>query len=129
MNGRYLLDTNIVIAIFANDPGVQTGLANASEVFISSVVLGELYYGAYKSTRVADNIAKVSEFAASNTVLGCDGVTAQEYGRIKNGLRAKGRPIPENDIWIAATAMQHNLMLITRDGHFGEVDGLGIEAW
>ena len=125
----YLLDTNIVIAIFAREASVQTGLANAAEVFISSVVVGELYYGAYKSTRVADNIAKIDEFAARNMVLGCDVGTAQEYGQIKNELRAKGKPIPENDIWIAATARQHKLTLVTRDGHFGEVDGLGIEAW
>jgi tRNA(fMet)-specific endonuclease VapC len=129
MNGRFLLDTNIVIAIFATEATVQMELAKASEVFISSVVLGELYYGAYKSTRATDNLARIQEFAARNTVLGCDGETAQEYGIIKNQLRARGRPIPENDIWIAATARQHNLTLVTRDGHFGEVDGLGIEAW
>ena len=56
-------------------------------------------------------------------------VIAIEYGQIKNNLRAKGRPIPENDIWIAALAKQYGLTLVTRDGHFGEVDGLAIEAW
>ena len=57
------------------------------------------------------------------------GATARRYGTIKNELRRKGRPIPENDIWIAATAIEHALVLVTRDDHFRETDGLEIEAW
>ena len=129
MNGRFLLDTNIVIAIFSKEAKVQAYLVNATEVFVPAVVLGELYYGAYKSSRVTENIAKIDGFAAKNAVLISDATTAKAYGQIKNGLRAKGRPIPENDIWIAATAMQYNLTLVTRDSHFGEVDGLVIETW
>lgn len=129
MNGKLLLDTNIVIAIFAKEAVVQASLTNATEVFIASIVLGELYYGAYKSSRVTENVAKINEFAANNSILVCDTKTAKEYGQIKNNLRAKGRPIPENDIWIAALAKQYGLTLVTRDGHFGEVDGLAIEAW
>lgn len=55
--------------------------------------------------------------------------TSQQYGKIKNGLRVKGRPIPENDIWIAAICKQHGLTLISRDEHFKEIDGLPITAW
>jgi tRNA(fMet)-specific endonuclease VapC len=124
--GRYLLDTNIVIALFAKDVAVQQRLAEAHEVFVPSIVLGELYYGAHKSARVAENFARIDAFAASNTVLPCDTITAQRYGDIKNKLRAKGRPIPENDIWIAAIAMQHQLTVVARDGHFHEVDGLHV---
>ena len=104
MNGRYLLDTNIVIAIFADEVVVRQQLAGAGEVFIPSIVLGELYYGAQKSARIASNVARVDEFAATNSVLACDTETARRYGEIKSELRAKGRPIPENDIWIAAIA-------------------------
>ncbi|MBI3328834.1 MAG: type II toxin-antitoxin system VapC family toxin [Nitrospinae bacterium] len=129
MNGRFLLDTNIVIAIFAKDAGVQQHLAEEIAVFVPSIVLGELYYGAYKSARVAANIARISEFAASNTVLVCGIATAQQYGQIKNGLRTKGRPIPENDIWIAAIAKQHQLTLVSRDAHFNDIEGLSVEAW
>jgi len=64
-----------------------------------------------------------------DTTLVCDARTAQAYGQIKNSLRAKGRPIPENDIWIAALGKQHSLTLITRDAHMGEVEGLAIEGW
>lgn len=129
MNGRYLLDTNIVIAIFADEAAVRQKLATAGEVFVPSVVLGELYYGARKSARVASNVARVDEFAANNIVLVCDAETARQYGQIKDELRAKGRPIPENDIWIAAVAKQYQLTLVTRDGHFNGVDGLLIEVW
>ncbi len=129
MNGRFLLDTNAVISVFADDDALRARLSSAAEVFISSVVLGDLYYGARKSSRVAENLHKISEFAAKSAVLGCDGTTAQFYGEIKNTLRAKGRPIPENDIWIAAIAKQYDLALFTRDGHFAEVDSLATETW
>jgi tRNA(fMet)-specific endonuclease VapC len=129
MSGRFLLDTNIVIGIFAKETNVEANLLSAAEVFVPAIVLGELYYGAHKSSRVTENIAKINEFAANNTVMVSDTVTAQAYGQIKNSLRAKGRPIPENDIWIAAIGMQYNLALVTRDSHFGEVDGLMIETW
>jgi tRNA(fMet)-specific endonuclease VapC len=129
MSGRFLLDTNIVIALFAQEAAVQQRLATATEVFVPSIVLGELYYGARKSARVATNVAQVDAFAASSAALVCDTATSQQYGEIKNGLRAKGRPIPENDIWIAAIAVQYGLTLVSRDGHFSKIDGLSIEAW
>ena len=129
MSGRFLLDTNIVIAIFANEANVQPQLVSATEIFVPAIVLGELYYGAYKSARVPENIAKIDGFATNSAVLVSDTATAHVYGQIKNALRAKGRPIPENDIWIAAIAMQYNLALVTRDSHFGKVDGLVIETW
>jgi len=111
MSGKYLLDTNIVIALFANDASVMESLTKAEEVFIPSVVIGELFYGAHKSARAKDNLARIDEFASSNLVLGCDMETARIYGDVKNALRIKGHPIPENDIWIAAIAIQHNLYL------------------
>jgi tRNA(fMet)-specific endonuclease VapC len=127
--GRFLLDTNIVIALFTGEAAVEQRLIQSDEVFVPSIVVGELYYGARKSTRVIENLERIDEFVASSTVLPCDTATAQQYGDIKNKLRAKGRPIPENDIWIAAIAMQYQLTLVARDGHFHEVDGLRVEAW
>ena len=129
MTGRDLLDTNIIIALFAQDSAVVEHLDGAEEVFVSSIVLGELYFGARKSGRAKENLARIEEFAVNNVVLGCDTETARYYGGIKNALREKGRPIPENDIWIAAIALQHDLTLITRDAHFGEVDNLKVESW
>ncbi len=129
MSGRFLLDTNIVIAIFAKDAAVQTRIAGATGVFVPVTVLGELYYGAHKSTRIEANLERIEEFAASNMILMCDMETARWYGEIKDGLRAKGKPIPENDIWIAALAKQYGLIVATRDGHFSNVEGLVVESW
>lgn len=129
MNGRYLLDTNIVIAVFSADTGVLERLGQASEVFLPIVVFGELYYGARKSTHIDANISRIDELAGSSALLGCDIETSRQYGQIKNDLRAKGRPIPENDIWIAAAAQQHGLTLVSRDTHFDEVDALSLEVW
>ncbi len=129
MNGKYLLDTNIVIAIFAGDRAVLDPLAQSNDIFLPTIVLGELYYGARKSTHVDANISRIDELAASSALLGCDIDTSRHYATIKNHLRAKGRPIPENDIWIAAVAQQHGLTVVSRDAHFTEVDGLSLQVW
>ena len=104
-------------------------LAQATEVFVPSIVLGELFYGARKSGQAHANIARIEEFAGDTVVLGCDALTGWEYGLIKNDLRIRGRPIPENDIWIAAIAMQHGLTVVSRDGHFDEVNNLSVTPW
>lgn len=127
--GRYLLDTNIVIALFADEAAVKARLATAAEVFVAATVLGELCFGARKSGRPAANLARVDQFAVAAAVLPCDAETARHYGEVKDRLRLKGRPIPENDIWIAAVALQHGLTLASRDAHFGDVDGLPVEPW
>ena len=128
MAGRVLLDTNVIIAFFSGERAANQQFMDA-EVFVSSTVLGELYYGARKSAHAAANLARIEQFAASVQVLTCDASTAQIYGKIRDQLKSRGRPIPENDIWIAAVALQHELPLATRDDHFNEVDGLRIENW
>lgn len=129
MNGRCSLDTNILIALFAGDSSVRQELNQTTEVLISSVVLGELYYGARKSSRVEANVQRVDELAASSAILDCDVETAQHYAIIKNHLKLKGKPIPENDMGIAAAALQHNLILVTRDTHFQDVENLTTASW
>ena len=129
MNGRFLLDTNIVIAIFANDASVKDSLEKAEEVFVPIIVLGELYYGAQKSSRTKPNVARIDEFAESCSVLTCNTETSRQYGEIKNSLRLKGQPIPENDIWIAAIAKQYGMTLVSRDDHFEEIGDLETLTW
>ena len=126
---RYLLDTNIIIALLEGDDTVLSHLDRAHEVFVPAIALGELFFGAEKSGRPLENTAKVERFAAGRSVLACDLEVAREYGRLRQGLRAKGRPLPENDIWIAAIAKYHDLVLVTRDRHFFEVDNLPVEGW
>jgi len=129
VNGKYLLDTNIIISIFAKDPQIHNRLANAEEVFVPCIAIGELCFGAYKSLKIEENLARIDEFALSNTVLPCDIETAKKYGDIKNRLKEKGQPIPENDIWIAAIAQQYALTVVTKDLHFESIEDLKIELW
>lgn len=129
MSGSYLLDTNIIIALFANDSNVLQQLSLTSQLFIPSIVLGELYYGANKSAHSKSNIAHIDNFALKSAVLACDTDTARHYGHIKDHLRAKGNPIPENDIWIAALAKQYRLTLISRDQHFRVIKDIKVEQW
>jgi tRNA(fMet)-specific endonuclease VapC len=129
MSGRYLLDTNIIIALFADEAAVKNNLAQADEVFIPSIGVGELYYGARKSGRSQENLARVDELVATSAVLGCDIETARQYGEVKNRLMLKGCPLPENDIWITALALHHDLILVTRDAHFQEIENLQTATW
>ena len=129
MNGRFLLDTNIIVARFADDEGVLIQSRDADAIFVPSIVLGELYFGARKSGRVDANVRRVDDLAASEAILHCDVETARHYGLVKNQLRLIGKPIPENDIWIAAVAVQHDLTLVTHDAHFANVANLRTERW
>ena len=91
--------------------------------------MGELYFGAHKSARATKNSARIDELASNTVVLSCDIETARHYGEVKNALRINGHPIPENDIWIAAVAFQHDLALATRDIHFEEIENLKTVTW
>jgi tRNA(fMet)-specific endonuclease VapC len=127
-SGKALVDTNVVIAMFAGDPGIVNDLCNRAAVFLCVPVLGELRYGAKASARVETNLARLDELARAIAVLPCDAGTAAAYAQVKFALRKKGRPIPENDVWIAALARQHQLSLLTRDNHFREIEGLDVEV-
>lgn len=129
MSGKYLLDTNAVIAFLGGDTEARRSMEKVDEAFISSIILGELYFGAYKSARADENIAKVMDFASSLPVLECNTGTARHYGQIKSELYGKGRPIPENDIWNAAIARQHGLTILSRDLHFRGIQNLDCEKW
>jgi tRNA(fMet)-specific endonuclease VapC len=128
MAGRFLLDTNIVIAPLKPDPGVVER-SRAEQLYVSATVLGELYFGAAKGARAVSNESRIDRFAKGCDVLPCDQQTSRVFGQIKVRLEALGRRIPENDIWIAASAMQHGLTLVSRDAHFDAVEGLSLVSW
>lgn len=125
-----LLDTNIVIAVLKQEEAALAGLEEAAgSLFVSVITLGELRFGALKSGRVEENLQRVEDFAKESNILSCDEETSRHYGKVKDGLRRKGRPIPENGVWISATALQRGLVLVTRDSHFEHVEGLRGEWW
>ena len=128
-NPRYLLDTNIIIAVLNGEAGVLNRLQRGHESFLSVITIGELLRGALGSQRVTANVAKVQTLAERMVVLPCELATAEHYARIKHHLRSKGRPLPDNDVWIAATAEQRELVLVTRDVHFSHIETLTTEQW
>lgn len=125
----YLLDTNAVVALLNNETPIENILAIPNMGLISIIAVGELLFGAEKSGRVEANVNRTREFIAQRNVLGCDVETAAWYGRIAQRLRTKGRPIPQNDMWIVAIALRYDLTLLTKDGHFNEVEGLAVQGW
>jgi tRNA(fMet)-specific endonuclease VapC len=126
---KYLLDTNAIVAILEGDTAIQPLLTPPNETFVPVVAVAELYFGAEKSGRVEANIKRLDEFIRRRTVLKCDTQTERWYGRIEYQARRKGKSIPQNDIWIAAIAMQHGVTVLTRDKHFDDVDGLAKQGW
>lgn len=128
MDGRYLLDANVIIDLFKKKVEVVKKVRQAVEIYLPVNAVGELFYGGYKSERQV-HIDEVEELLGKIPTLNCDRDTARIYGQTKNQLRLKGRPIPENDIWIAALAIQYDLTVVTNDHHFGFVDGLKTESW
>jgi tRNA(fMet)-specific endonuclease VapC len=128
MAGNYLLDTNIFVAFNAGESSVVNRVATET-VFLSAVVLGELYFGAFNAGRRDENVKKVDVLSARIPAIAIDAGIARRYGEVKVGLKRRGKPIPENDIWIAATALHYDLILATRDAHFDEIDGLRREKW
>lgn len=92
-------------------------------------LLARLHDGAAYSARPEANTDRITSFAATCTSIGVDAATAVQFGALKAALRRDGKLIPENDIWIAATAVRHDLVLVTRDAHFEAVKTLVREEW
>jgi tRNA(fMet)-specific endonuclease VapC len=124
-----LLDTNIVSALLDGDPAVTSQNVAGTVLFIPSTVVGELYYGAAKSGRPAENVRRLESFLNAAAIVSTDADTGRFYGQLKFDLRSAGTPIPENDVWIAAAALRHGMSLVTRDAHFTVVPGLSLVAW
>ena len=129
---KYLLDTNIVIYVIKRRPIEVLGLfnENAGRMAISSITLSELFHGAEKSDRVAQNLAVVEEFSSLLEVLPYTPRASQHYGSIRAALEKAGRPIGVNDLHIAAHARSDGLILVTNNlTEFERVPGLLTENW
>ena len=129
IGNKFLLDTNIIVAWLKGETTIANKIDKAKEIHIPIIVLGELYYGALYSTQVEKNIQQIRNVIVIYNILTIDEETTIAYGNIKASLRKKGKPIPENDIWIAALAMRYELVLITRDKHFKEIESIKAKSW
>ncbi|HEX8905327.1 MAG TPA: type II toxin-antitoxin system VapC family toxin [Longimicrobiaceae bacterium] len=129
MAGDLLLDTSLVVDVLSQKPAAERIVEDADALFLPVPALGELHLGVQRSLRPDAALARLTSFVALVDVLDCDSETARIYGDVKAVLLAKGRPLPENDIWIASLARQHGLTVATRDAHFSEVAGLSLLSW
>jgi tRNA(fMet)-specific endonuclease VapC len=121
-----LIDTNAYTAFMLGDAAVVEVIAHADRVCVNSIVVGELLGGFAAGTREARNRAALARFLDSPRVefISLTAQTADSYALVYSGLRRKGQPIPTNDLWIAASALEHGTALLTRDAHFGHIEGL-----
>ena len=99
-------------------------LESFTEVYLSPIVLAELYFGAYRSDNPQKHLNKIVIVIRDSKLLAINGITSELFVKIKLALFSKGKPIPENDIWIAASALQYDLPLFTSDKHFDEIENL-----
>jgi len=129
----YLLDTNHAAKMMGDSDALRERFVRRGQpqdrFFISITVLSELYFAAYASRRQAQNLWSVNHLLDHIPLLDFDVMAAEEYGRIKAELKAKGRPIPGTDAQIAAVARLHNLTVLSTDHHFQYVDNLQTESW
>ncbi|MCB9202747.1 MAG: PIN domain-containing protein [Flavobacteriales bacterium] len=124
MNGKtYILDTNIVIEYLRGNQKAVTFIEkNEKLIAIPAIVIGELLYGAYNSSEPNKHLTIINKFIQYFTILEINTVISNEYGRLKSILKSKGNPIPENDIWIAAsTCLNENTILVSNDNHFAQL--------
>ena len=129
----YLLDTNACIKVLNGSSGPLIGRLRRrppSELRVSSVTRAELLYGARRSARVAENLRLLADFVAPLVSLPFDDACAEEYGALRATLAAAGQPIGPNDVLIAATALAHDLTLVTHNlREFSRIAGLKVEDW
>jgi tRNA(fMet)-specific endonuclease VapC len=128
---RILLDTSAYSAFFRGQAELKRLLQEVDQIFVTPIVLGELKAGFAQGKRRKKNEEDLSLFLGSPRVevLAIDEETAERYAVIITSLRSAGTPIPANDIWIAASAMQHGLMLATTDQHFAKVPQVIVAAF
>jgi tRNA(fMet)-specific endonuclease VapC len=123
---RVLLDTNAYSALVENQPEIGRQIRDAEEVLVSTIVLGELLFGFHNGSRYEQNRAVLEKFLREPRVriLTLTFTTAERFGEIFASLRRRGKPIPTNDIWIAAQAIESKSDLLSSDAHFKFVENL-----
>ena len=124
-----LLDSSVVIPHLRGHLDLAARVMPSEPLFLPLTALGELYKGVFKSSQPENNQLLLESFLQTVAVLLPDTATALHYARISADLEQKGTPIPENDLWIAAAALECAMPLATRDAHFNKITGLQLLHW
>jgi tRNA(fMet)-specific endonuclease VapC len=125
---KVALDTNVAIPILNNQVDLLSWAQRFDEICLPLPVVGELYFGAANSRRPRENHVQVEALVARCRILEARFPVARTYAQIRLRLKQKGRPIPENDLWIAAICIEQGIPLASFDHHLQEVDGLALSA-
>ncbi|GAB4415243.1 MAG: hypothetical protein OHK0032_11410 [Thermodesulfovibrionales bacterium] len=127
---RILIDTNVYAAFKRKEPISVEILRRVEYIGVNVIVYGEILSGFKGGNKEVENIKELNQFLDSQRVhaLPIDEETADFYAKIYWDLKKKGKPIPTNDMWVAASAMRHGLSLFTYDEHFVHVNGLLLQT-
>jgi predicted nucleic acid-binding protein len=128
---RIILDTSAYSAFLKGKSYIKHSLQKAYEIYINPVILGELLSGFIKGKKEHENRGILQDFLSSSRVhiIDIDEETSERYAVIKSYLTMEGTPIPANDIWIAASAMQYGLKVLTTDQHYLKVPQIIVEYY
>jgi len=129
---KYLLDTDICVYWLRGNENVERSAlaAGLEELAISFITLSELYYGAYKSKRIKENLAAIQALPDKVAVLDSDEAVCEGFGKLKAGLEKEGSVIEDADLFVAACALSHDITLVTNnEKHFRKIKGLNLENW
>jgi len=129
MNGELALDTSVAIRFLNGDQTVVKQVINLPQITLPTVVIGELLFGAENSNRSLQNYPRYLKFIECCKFVPISRVTAAVYSRVKLALKLKGRPIPTNDLWIAAQCVENHWILVTDDTDFTYIDNIILERW
>ena len=124
-----ILDTNAISALADGDEGLSGKMESVSVPSLPSIVLGEFRYGILGSKFHSRYEGWLQNSLKAFAVVSVDGATAVHYAAIRFGLKSRGSPIPENDIWIAALALQYRLPVLSRDRHFSFIPEIRHVTW
>jgi tRNA(fMet)-specific endonuclease VapC len=124
-----ILDTDAVSALFEGDPVLEALLARQARHELPVIVIGEYRYGLARSRHRRHLLPLFEELIRESIVLSAGLETAAAYAVVREALRAQGTPIPENDVWISALAIEHGVDVVSRDTDFDRVAGLRRRSW
>ena len=129
MSGDLVLDTSVVVAALRGVSGIEDKLDRIERLWLPLIALGELELGVELASNPGAQRAALDAFLPAVAVLSLTTATTRHYARLRGALSRSGTPIPENDLWIAALAVEHGWPVATRDAHFTRVPGLTVQDW
>ncbi|MEK7476438.1 MAG: type II toxin-antitoxin system VapC family toxin [Candidatus Coatesbacteria bacterium] len=124
-----IVDTSALSALVDGDAAAGKLLAGSERHHLPVIVIGEYRFGLLRSRHRAKLEAILHDLETQWDVLAIDAGTAKAYATIRDRLRTRGQPIPENDVWIGALAVQHSLPLMSRDRHFDQIENVRRLEW